>query len=645
MLFARDDVGAEEYPAFPPCQERVQVLWFVRAQDANHPLRGRRVQMQVVVSVEKSIQKREILRPAAHVGGYPGLLISIKQSLERFVLRSFGSIYLGIRISRLEPCVRVRDMCHEDHPQIGCQIHRSQALGGVDRQQAMIARLDSVVDPSGGRPEFDNATPKIVESPYSFEKTCSMGMEPILLAEIRHCDEPDSVLEDGPYGLDLFERGHAVGKRDTVRIGSLLIAPDGIVSRKMRVDVHDRAWRWKPVCLGEVIHFQQVGGMKSLTGHDSMMIGNTGQPDIVLVHDWLVTVRGAERVLDRFAARYGPTDLYTLVHDGSSLTEAIDACRIHVSPMQRLPGACGSLRRWYLPIIPRMIESMAVRQCDLVLSDSSSVAKSIQVPEGVPHLCYCHSPARYIWDQTEDYAVGARGRLRAAGLRAIRGRFQRWDRETAGRVDHFLANSRHIADRIRRCWDRDSTVVYPPVRTNYFTNDPDVEREDWFLVVGALEPYKRTDVAIRAAVDGGHAIKVVGGGSQLESLRRESLPGVEFLGRISDEDLRMLYRKARALVFPQEEDFGIVAVEAQACGCPVIALARGGALETITSKSGLFVDRQTSDAFSDAMEESHRWQIQDVECRRNAERFSCAVFDEAMDKEVLNALGNQAVQV
>ena len=183
------------------------------------------------------------------------------------------------------------------------------------------------------------------------------------------------------------------------------------------------------------------------------------------------------------------------------------------------------------------------------------------------------------------------------------------------------------------------------MRTNYFTNDPDVEREDWFLVVGALEPYKRTDVAIRAAVDGGHAIKVVGGGSQLESLRRESLPGVEFLGRISDEDLRMLYRKARALVFPQEEDFGIVAVEAQACGCPVIALARGGALETITSKSGLFVDRQTSDAFSDAMEESHRWQIQDVECRRNAERFSCAVFDEAMDKEVLNALGKQAMQV
>lgn len=370
------------------------------------------------------------------------------------------------------------------------------------------------------------------------------------------------------------------------------------------------------------------------------MIGKASRPDIVLVHDWLVTVRGAERVLDRFAARYGPTDLYSLVHDGSPLTPAIDACRFHLSPLQRFPGARGPLRRWYLPIIPRMIESLKIRQCDLVLSDSSSVAKSVKVPEGVPHLCYCHSPARYIWDQTDDYATGSMGFLRAGGLRTIRKRFQRWDRKTAGGVDCFLANSHHIADRIQRCWDRDSTVVYPPVRTEYFTTDADIGREDWFLVVGALEPYKRTDLAIQAAVQGGYGIKVVGGGSQLDALRRESLPNVEFLGRIPDDELRELYRRARALLFPQEEDFGIVAVEAQACGCPVIAFRRGGAMEIITDDSGLFVDEQSPEAFSDAMREATQWTIRDADCRRNAERFSCEAFDASMDEQIRKILRN-----
>lgn len=368
------------------------------------------------------------------------------------------------------------------------------------------------------------------------------------------------------------------------------------------------------------------------------MIDKTSRPDIVLVHDWLVTVRGAERVLDRFAALYGPTDLYTLVHNGTALTPAIDACELRLSRLQRFPGASGSLRRWYLPLLPRMIESLDIRRCDLVLSDSSSVAKSVKVPEGVPHLCYCHSPARYIWDQTDDYANGSMGLLRASGLRAIRRRFQAWDRRTAKRVDLFIANSHHIADRIRRCWNRDAKVIHPPVRTDYFVSAPESQREDWFLVVGALEPYKRTDIAIKAAVEGGHRLKVVGGGSQLESLRRESLPGVEFLGRVPDDHLRRLYQTARSLLFPQEEDFGIVAVEAQACGCPVIALERGGALEIITEQTGLFIERQTPEAMSDAMNQANRWAIRDEDCRLNAERFSCEAFDIAIDEQVRNLL-------
>ncbi|MEE2906350.1 MAG: glycosyltransferase [Planctomycetota bacterium] len=374
------------------------------------------------------------------------------------------------------------------------------------------------------------------------------------------------------------------------------------------------------------------------------MIGQPVGPDIVLVHDWLVGVRGAERVLDRFARRWGPTDLYSLVHDGRSLTPAIDACRFHLSPLQRLPGAAGSLRRWYLPVLPQMIERLRIRQCDLVLSDSSSVAKSVRPPEGVPHLCYCHSPARYIWEQTNDYATGSMGRLRVAGLRAVRGRFQRWDRRTTQRVDRLLANSKHIAERIERCWGREAKVVYPPVRTEEFTPALDVPREDWFLVVGALEPYKRTDLAIQAAVHGGHRLRVVGGGSQLESLRRAAPSGIEFLGRVPDEELIALYRRARALLFPQEEDFGIVAVEAQACGCPVIALARGGAMEIIRDNTGLFVDAQSTEAFSAAMDESTGWSITAEACRANAERFSCEIFDHAIEQEIADLLEQPAGQ-
>ncbi|MCH2154272.1 MAG: glycosyltransferase [Phycisphaerales bacterium] len=368
------------------------------------------------------------------------------------------------------------------------------------------------------------------------------------------------------------------------------------------------------------------------------MIEQQGKPDVVLVHDWLVAVRGAERVLDRFAAQFGPTDLYSLVHDGRPMTPAIDACRFHVSPMQRLPGGAGRLRRWYLPLLPRMIERLRIRKCDLVLSDSSSVAKSIHPPEGTPHLCYCHSPARYIWEQTEDYQNGSMGSLRGLGLRAFRRRFQRWDRRTASRVDRFLANSQHIARRIERCWGREAKVVYPPVRTNQFQHDADVDREDWFLVVGALEPYKRTDIAIQAAVRGGHAIKVVGVGTQLEALKKSSPPGVEFLGRVPDDELLSLYQRAKALIFPQEEDFGIVAVEAQACGCPVIAYASGGALEIIRDDTGLFVEQQEVEAFESAMRESANWSIQGEACRANAERFSCRIFDDLIWQEVQSLL-------
>jgi glycosyltransferase involved in cell wall biosynthesis len=360
---------------------------------------------------------------------------------------------------------------------------------------------------------------------------------------------------------------------------------------------------------------------------------------VTLAHDWLVGLRGGEWVLDRLARLFGPTELYTLVDDGRFLTDAISACSIVTSPLQRVPGASGRLRRHLLPLMPWAVERLRVAACDALVSTSSAVMKSIVPPPDVPHLCYCHSPARYVWEQSADYAVGAGGRLRAAGLRMVRRRFQRWDRATASRVTRFVANSRHTAARIERCYGREADVIHPPVRTELFTPDPAVEREPWLLVVSALEPYKRTDLAIDAATAGGWPLKVVGGGSQAGDLARRAGPTVEMLGRVDDATLLDLYRRARALVFPQVEDFGITAVEAQAAGCPVVAYAGGGgARETVTDETGVLFRAQTVDALGRAVASLEDGAFDARACRANAERFSERVFDDAIRRAVASLL-------
>ncbi len=384
-------------------------------------------------------------------------------------------------------------------------------------------------------------------------------------------------------------------------------------------------------------------GMSSTADQTSSRIDG-----VVLAHDWLVGLRGGEWVLDRLALLFGPTDLYTLVNDGRFLTEAIAACNVITSPLQKFPRAAGKWRRAYLPLMPWAVGRLRVRNdVRLLISTSSSVMKSIMPPEGVPHLCYCHSPARYIWEQTEQYAGGSGGWLRWVGLRAVRKRFQEWDRRMAndGRVTKFIANSAHTAARIQRCYGRDAVVIHPPVRTEFFTPDESTSREDWLLVVAALEPYKKTDIVIEAAARAGWRLKVVGGGSQFESLKRladvsrasspkpQATSGIEFLGRVDDATLRDLYRRARALVFPQVEDFGIIAVEAQACGCPVIAYEGGGALEIVADETGVFMHEQTPEAVIRAMHELESRAIDASACCANALRFNESRFDAAILRE------------
>lgn len=363
-------------------------------------------------------------------------------------------------------------------------------------------------------------------------------------------------------------------------------------------------------------------------------------PRVALAHDWLCGYRGGEAVLDAIARVVARTcdiaGLYVMFDDRRPLTPAIDAIPRVVSRIGRLPLASTRLRRWLLPLYPaavgdlsrRLAADHAARPIDVLISTSSAAIKGLRPPPGVPHVCYIHSPARYVWSRGEEY----RGGLRGLGLRLYRERFKRWDRETAGNVTTFIANSGHTAEQVRRCYGRDATVIHPPVRTEYFTPDAGVAREDFWLVVSALEPYKRVDAAIAAARLAGVDLVIAGDGSQrraLERLASEPGPGasrVRFLGRVGDEQLRDLYRRARLLVFPQVEDFGIVAAEALACGLPVIARRAGGALDIVEEGiTGAFFDTPVPLHIIDAAKKCPRDASR--ACRESAARFAEEAFD------------------
>jgi glycosyltransferase involved in cell wall biosynthesis len=363
---------------------------------------------------------------------------------------------------------------------------------------------------------------------------------------------------------------------------------------------------------------------------------------IALAHDWLVNNRGGEAVLAHIARvaleRGRAGRLYTLFDGFGDYGNAIDAFERRVSGLNRLPSGA---RRWLLPAYPRAVERLGRalagdherEPIGLLISTSSGLIKGLRAPSGVPHLCYCHAPARYLWSATDQYTRGLSGRVKAAGFGVFGPMLRSWDRRTASNVDRFLANSSYIRDQIARHFGREATVVHPPVRTELFTPDPSVEREDFWLCFGAHEPYKRTDLAIDAAALAGARLVIAGGGSAIGSLRRHAAGTgggrIEFRGRVSDAELIDLYRRARCLVFPQVEDFGIVAVEAQACGCPVVARRAGGALDSvIEGETGAFFDGEDADAIVRAVAALPA--NAGEACRRNAERFGVDRFGRAI---------------
>ena len=345
---------------------------------------------------------------------------------------------------------------------------------------------------------------------------------------------------------------------------------------------------------------------------------------IAIVHDWLTGMRGGEKVLDAICQRFPDATLFTLLHVRGSVSPTIERMRPRTSFVQHLPFV-KRLYRAYLPLFPAAVEQFDLDGFDFVLSVSHCAVKSVIRSGNATHLCYCLTPMRYAWDQFDAYFGPERiGAMGSAVMRPVMARMARWDRDTAGRADRYVAISHYVAGRIRRYYNREATVVYPPVDTDFFTPAiPPTGGERYALVVSALVPYKRIDIAIDAARLAGIPLTVVGDGPDRARLERSAGPHATFLGRRSDDEIRELYRRAAVTLLPGEEDFGIVPVEAQACGTPVVALARGGATETVVNgKTGVLVDDMSAQAFADGIARALAAPFDHAAIRLNAERFS-----------------------
>jgi glycosyltransferase involved in cell wall biosynthesis len=357
-------------------------------------------------------------------------------------------------------------------------------------------------------------------------------------------------------------------------------------------------------------------------------------PRVTLVHDWLTGMRGGEKCLEVVCRRWPQARLYTLLHRRGSVSQPIEALRPHTSLLQYLPAAW-RYYRYLLPLMPAAATAWRLPPCDLVVSFSHCVAKSVRPlwtggeEKRTPHVCYCFTPMRYAWHMREAYfereGLGPKGRLIQRLLTWLRD----WDRHTAAHVSHFVAISETVRQRIRECYGRDSTVIYPPVDTDFYcpTNPG---RHDYYLVVSAFAPYKRLDLAIEACNRLKRPLHIIGTGQDEARLRALAGPHIHFLGWQPDEVIRAHLRSARALLFPGEEDFGIVPLEAQACGTPVIAFGRGGATETVIppgsrrEPTGLWFSEQTADSLAEAIVEleKHADDFSPQAARRQALRFN-----------------------
>ena len=357
-------------------------------------------------------------------------------------------------------------------------------------------------------------------------------------------------------------------------------------------------------------------------------------PRIALVHDWLTGMRGGERTLEAICELYPAATRFALLHVHGSVSKTIEAPGIRTSFIQKMPLSQHYYRA-LLPLFPTAIEQLNLDDFDLIISTSHCVAKSIIVPGRARHLCYCFTPMRYAWDQFPEYFGPDRtGPLRTRLLRQGLSLMARWDASTAYRPDRYIAISQYVSGRIKRYYNREARVIHPPVDTDFFRPGPG-PIESYCLVVSALVPYKRIDLAISACALAGVPLRIVGNGPDLSRLQAISGPDVTFFGSLSDEQVRSLYQRATAVLLPGTEDFGIAPVEAQACGRPVIALNAGGACETVSPKdTGILVAEPSASAFADAIARVPSMQFKTTTIREHAIRYSRTRFKTAMQREI-----------
>jgi glycosyltransferase involved in cell wall biosynthesis len=359
---------------------------------------------------------------------------------------------------------------------------------------------------------------------------------------------------------------------------------------------------------------------------------------VALIHHWLVRMRGGEKVLEALCLIFPQADIYTVVFDPSGISDVIKQHRIVSSWIQKLPGATRYYTH-YLPLFPVALEHFDLSRYDLVISSEAGVGKGVITRPEACHICYCHSPMRYAWSAYHTYLQAVRNPWKRKLMPFIMNYLRMWDVTSSLKVDYFLANSQTVADRIRKYYCRDATVIYPPVATSELCIAPNPL--GYFLAVGHLVPYKRFDLAVEAFNQLGHPLWVLGEGPEYRTLKKKARGNIKFLGRASDEELRNTLSHCRALISPGEEDFGMIVVEAHACGRPVIALDKGGARETVIPEvNGVLFGEETVPSLMGAVRhfESIESKFQPELVRESAHPFGEGRFQREMVRFVSEKL-------
>ena len=363
---------------------------------------------------------------------------------------------------------------------------------------------------------------------------------------------------------------------------------------------------------------------------------------VAFIHDWLNGMRGGERCLEALCELYPEADLYSLFHEPNKLSPTVESMRIHTSFVQKLPFVFKKYRH-YLPLFPVAIEQFDLREYDLIVSLSHCVANGVITRPQSCHIGYTFTPMRYAWDLYQDYFGGERARgLSRYIIPYFMNYLRIWDTAASKRVDHFVAISEYIEKRINKHYRRPADVIYPPVNTDFYTPASEDLPGEFFLIVSAFAPYKKLDLAIEAFNRLGHPLKIIGQGQDIKRLQSLAQPNIEFLGALSDEEVRDHYRRCKALIFPGEEDFGIVPVEVQACGRPVIAFAKGGILETtVKDDTAVWFHEQSADAIVTAVNDFESRSFSQKTIRENALRFAKSRFQQEMQRYIEEKLSER----